>query len=229
MGEKPEQNEYGVAFSQLHAPRARRHGPRRRAGHRHRQAVLGARGTRSGLARTGRAVLVPNRARKAARRGSFRIASTRTPAWARRWWPAISTATSGPISSSATRRARLFSFTRRRKSIRRTWEAAQPNADEAAAAADPRRQSRAPAQTERRLSRDGGGRARAESGFREGRSVRLDGRRATAFEDQPIEGDTVQPRRSRQRQRPSRASIGSAPTSATATGRRARSRRCRSR
>ena len=42
MGDKPDQNEFGVAFSQLHAIAACRYGPRRHPRHHHRQTLVGA-------------------------------------------------------------------------------------------------------------------------------------------------------------------------------------------
>ena len=191
MGEKPEENEYGVAFSQLHALALAdmdSDGVQ--------DIVTGKRWwahtrTRSRLARSGRAVLVQDRRAKAARCASFRIRSTTIPASARRWSSATSTATSGPTSSSATRRARSSSRIEAKDVDEATWEAAQPMptrrrkpqppAAEPQAAAEPADGFPATAADGRVLNLD----------FEKGDLAdwTADGRRASS--GQPIKGDTV--------------------------------------
>ena len=198
MGEKPEENDYGVAFSQLHAVDLADMdgdgvldivtGKRWWAHAEHDPGSLGA----------GRALLVPDGARQ--RHGAIRAAPDRQQLGRRHAGdrPAISTATSCPTSSSAARRGRSSSRTRRRKSTRRRGT----SRSRSCATASRSRPSASMPPIATRL-RDG----ETADGFpataEDGRRLNLDFEKGNltdwtatgqAFANQPIEGNTVHDR-----------------------------------
>ena len=227
MGEKPEQNEYGVAFSQLHALALADMDQRRRAGHRHRQAVLGPCGARPRLARAGRAVLVPNRR---ARGGKVRFVPHRIDTNSGVGTQVVAGDLNGdkwPDIVVGNKKG-TFVFMHEAKEVdQANVGSGAADADEAGA------NSRKPATP---ASSSTNRRTVFRATAADGRVLNLDFETGdltdwtatgTAFERQPIEGDTVHAAASRQRQRPPGQVLGRHVRARPATARKERSLRCR--
>ena len=205
--------------------RARRHGPRRRAGHHHRQALLGPCASTIPARSIRPCCIGSRRCATAARCGSFRIASTTNSGVGTQVVAGDVNGDKWPTSSSATRRARSSSFTRRRRSTKRRGKRRSrcPTKPRPPQPAEPSKAERKPTDG---IRRHGGRWPRAEPRFRKGRSHGLDGDRQRVR--RPADRGRHGPSASRPTaSAATRASTGSAPTKRTATGRRARSLRRR--